>query len=278
MNRGTPSDIRGAWGSLPSCSSLCFQTSLIIPADAGHVAGAVVQVVGEDLVLVADDHLVAQDDRVVGEHPVLGDRGRRERGPPHPTHAEAARARGHRLQVDAPLQRADVDRPGHDLGAGRRPGEGRPAAVGLRGRRELVAAERLGDDLAIGPLAAGELAGRAGIGPVERREVRGGRRFFSQGRAAEELLGRHPRQVDARVGMDQADLVLRAVGHELAVHRQRLVEPAVLERQVAQQLERIVAPRAAERLIDDPPQQTPGRGRSAPWRYQRSAWPSTRAR
>ena len=55
--------------------------------------------------------------------------------------------------------------------------------------------------------------------------------------------------------MDQRDGIVGMIRHKPPVHRQRLAEPAVLERQVAQQLERVVAPRAAERLVDHPAKQ-----------------------
>ena len=54
------------------------------------------------------------------------------------------------------------------------------------------------------------------------------------------------------------------------IHRQRLAEPPVLERQVAQELERVVAPGTAERLVHHAAEQSSSR-RLAPSRYQRSA-------
>ena len=55
--------------------------------------------------------------------------------------------------------------------------------------------------------------------------------------------------------MDEREGIVGPIGDELAVCRQRLAESSVLERQVAQQLQRVVAPRAAERLIDHPAEQ-----------------------
>ena len=55
--------------------------------------------------------------------------------------------------------------------------------------------------------------------------------------------------------MDQAERVIGPVQHELAIHRQRLAEPALLERQVAQQFQRVIAPGAAECLVHHPAEQ-----------------------
>src|SRR5258708_5843278 len=86
------------------------------PRRADSVPGTVIKVVGENLVLVADDHLIAQDDRVVGEFPVVGDRRRRVN--PATEGAIATIARRYGGEFDAPLQRADVDRARYDFGAG----------------------------------------------------------------------------------------------------------------------------------------------------------------
>ncbi len=55
--------------------------------------------------------------------------------------------------------------------------------------------------------------------------------------------------------MDECSRIAGAIGDDAAVSCSRLAEAAVLERQVAQELERIIAPGAAECLIDDAPQE-----------------------
>ena len=56
--------------------------------------------------------------------------------------------------------------------------------------------------------------------------------------------------------MDEQQRVAGTIGHQPPVHRQRFAESAVLKCQVSQQLERIVAPRAAKRLVNDAAEQT----------------------
>ena len=56
--------------------------------------------------------------------------------------------------------------------------------------------------------------------------------------------------------MDQHNGVAGTIRHQPPVHRQGFAESAVLKRQVAQQLQRVVAPRAAKRLVDDPAEQS----------------------
>ena len=54
--------------------------------------------------------------------------------------------------------------------------------------------------------------------------------------------------------MDQTQRLSRLVGVNSAIKRQRLGESTVLERQVAEQLQRVVAERTAKRLLDHLPQ------------------------
>ncbi len=221
------------------------------------VGRALVEVVGDHPPLVGDHHLLADDDRVIPQEP-LGRHRRRggpiDHAPASRVEAEVARL-GDGLEVDPPLERADIDRPRRHLRPRRRPGERRPAAVGLRGDRELVGPEGLGDDLRQRPGPAGEGPFGRGIGLGERLHVGLRRRVVADRGAAEELLGRDPRQVDRRVGMRHPPADRRTVGDELAIGRQRLGELPLLKRQVADQVERIVAPRRAERLLDDPAEQ-----------------------
>ena len=77
--------------------------------------------------------------------------------------------------------------------------------------------------------------------------------------------------------MDQVERVVGPVEHELAVHRQGLAEPAFLERDVAEQLQRVVTPGAAEGQIDHLAERG-GVALALPSRNHRSAWLSTRFR
>ena len=169
--------------------------------------------------------------------------------------------------------------PGDDLGPRRRAGERRPAAVGLGAGARWSWPSASAQDLGVAaPSGRRACPRRSGYAPANASRSAAGRRLVAQRRPAEQLLGRDPRQVDARVGVDQADAVVRAVGDELAVRRQRLGEPAVLERQVAQQVERVVAPRAAEGLLDHPPRAARGRGRPPPGDTSARPGASTRDR
>ena len=55
--------------------------------------------------------------------------------------------------------------------------------------------------------------------------------------------------------MDQDVGIAGPIGDQLAVERRRLIESAVLKRQVPRQLERVVPPRTAKRLVEHPPEQ-----------------------
>ena len=55
--------------------------------------------------------------------------------------------------------------------------------------------------------------------------------------------------------MNQAERVIRPVRDERAVHRQRLSKSSVLERQVAQELECLIAPGTTKSELDDAPEQ-----------------------
>ncbi len=86
-------------------------------------------------------------------------------------------------------------------------------------------------------------------------QVRRGRRVLIRG-PAEPLLGRDSSQVDRRIGVDQDMRVGGAIRDQVSIHCQRLGEPSLLERQVAQQLEGVIPPGATERLFDNPAQAT----------------------
>jgi hypothetical protein len=75
------------------------------------------------------------------------------------------------------------------------------------------------------PLSARRAPRGVRIRRGERLEVAGRRRLISQGRPGEQLLRGDPRQVDARVGVDQPGGGRRIVRDQLAIRRDRLGEP-----------------------------------------------------
>ena len=73
-----------------------------------------------------------------------------------------------------------------------------------------------------------------GLGVGERGIDLGlGRGTLADRGPAEDLLGGYPGQVDARVGVDQAQVPRRTVRHELGVGGDRLGELPILEGKVA---------------------------------------------
>ena len=121
----------------------------------------------------------------------------------------------------------------------------------------MVFADRVDEVGGERPLPAGERPRGGRMGGGERLDLGPGRGPIADRGPAEELLGGDPGQVDARVGVDQAQAPRRTVRDELGVGGDRLGELPVLEGEVAEQLEGIIPPGAAERLVDDPAEQGP---------------------
>ncbi len=208
------------------------------------VGGALIEVVGRHRTLVAQDDLLADDDRVISQKPLGSDiRWRRPVDRPAPRVEPEIPGGGHGSKVNPPLERPDVQRPRCDLAPGRRAGERRPAAVRLRRGREVIEPDRLSDDRRKRPGAARERALGLGIRLRERLEVGPGRRILADRRTAKELLRGDPRQVDRRVRVHETSPAGLRVGDELTVGRLGLGELAFLEREIADEVECVVAPR-----------------------------------
>ena len=119
----------------------------------------------------------------------------------------------------------------------------------------MIRSQRLFENRRVRPFASRQSAGGARE-PLRVRLDLGGKRSSPSGRgAAENLLRRHPGQIDAGVGMNQAERIVGSVQNELAIHRERFAKPAFLKCQVAQQFQSVVTPRAAECLVDHPLQE-----------------------
>ena len=145
------------------------------------------------------------------------------------------------LEVDPPLHRAHVDR--------------RPATTFVRWNDPAKVGQRLSGSAAgqddpmssdsvrmseYSPLRPARFPAAPGY-CAELLEIGRTGWVLTRGRPAQELLGGDPRQVDGRIGMHQDEGIIGRSG-TTAVSRQRLAEAPVLEGQVAQQLERVVAP------------------------------------
>ena len=119
----------------------------------------------------------------------------------------------------------------------------------------MVGAKRFFQNLRVRPLSPGERAGSPREPIAETLQLLSKHELLAGGGAAQELLGGDPCQIDAGIRINQTERVIGPVRHERAVHRQRLSKPSILERQVAQELECLIAPGTTKSEFDDAPEQ-----------------------